>query len=151
MYQKLLWVLFKNIFQIWSRNISIPSTLPSGQSQHPFSPGFPVPFLAPLPYNVYLSAHFLSSALITQLQTTSLLSASGTYIPLEEEYLLKIYKPLVHHRTRQTFIDLHNHMRNGQAHFASGAISGFQNTLRAISLNMESNKHEISTMVFYKF
>lgn len=63
----------------------------------------------------------------------------------------KIYTPLVHHRTRQTFIDLQNHMRNGQAHFASGAISGFQNTLRAISLNMESNKHEISTMVFYKF
>lgn len=44
-----------------------------------FLPPFPTMF-------VYLSAHFLSSALITQLQTTSLLSASGTYTPLEEEY-----------------------------------------------------------------
>lgn len=64
------------------------------------------------------------------------------YIPLEAAYLLKkIYKLLAHHGVRQTFIDLHNHMRNMDKHiFALGAISGFQNTLRAISLNMESNK-----------
>ena len=56
-------------------------------------------------------------------------------------FLKKIYKLLAHHGIRQTFIDLHNHIRMDKHIFALGAISGFQNTLRAISLNMESNKN----------
>lgn len=63
----------------------------------------------------------------------------------------KICKPVVYHRGRQTSIDLHNPIRSGQAHFASGAISGLQNTLRAISLSMESNKNKISMTPYYKF
>ena len=38
--------------------------------------------------------------------------------------------------------ELVKHIKNGQAYFALGAISGLQDTLRAMSLNMESNKNK---------